>query len=239
MDYCSACPLASSSTVFTDRREAPLRPPLARRAKPSYSCCMEVLPAVPILVISGGRGAGKTSLVLGLARELAASGHRIGGIASPSERGGDGRPLAIDALDLATGERRLLATRGTAPWQPVPEERGGRPGRSLSFSEKTFAWAEAVFRAAAKPGFDLVALDEIGPLELDEGRGFFPLVGLVAAMAGLDRRFVLTVRESRAEKLLAFFGRDRAAGLSLDGGDRDALLHRLIRWCGEPAVSGP
>lgn len=232
-------PASSSTVVLRPGNANLLRPPLARGIKRGYSCYMEVLPTVPILVIGGSRGAGKTSLVLRLARELAASGHRVGGIASPSERGGDGRPLAIDALDLSTGERRLLATRGTAPWQPVPDDLGAQPGRWLAFSERTFAWAEAVFRAAAKLDFDLIALDEIGPLELDEGRGFFPLVGLVAAMASQDRRFLLTVRESRIEKLLAFFGRDRAAALSMEGNDRDALLHRLIRWCGEPAAFGP
>lgn len=189
---------------------------------------------MPILVVSGSRGAGKTTLILGLARALGASGLRVGGIASPLERGRDGRPLAIDALDLGTGERRRLATRGAEGDAAVPAEGAeGREGRPLSFSAETFAWAEERFRAAARGDFGLVALDEIGPIEVDEGRGFFPLVGLVTAVAGPTRRFILTVRESRASKLLAFLGKDKACFLRIDDGNRNELPDMICSWCGE------
>lgn len=192
---------------------------------------MEALPPAPILVVSGNRGAGKTTLILCLDREPASAGLRVGGIASPQERGRDGRPLAIDALDLGTGERRRLATRGTASPGGPPEEGEGRPAHPLSFSDGTFAWAEERFREAARGDFDLVALDEIGPIEMDEGRGFFPLVGLAAAVAGPGRRFVLTVRESCADKLLAFLGRDRTCFLRVDDDNRDGLPALIGSWC--------
>jgi nucleoside-triphosphatase THEP1 len=221
---------------------------------------MEGLPPVPILVVSGSRGVGKTTLILGLARELGASGLRVGGIASPSERGRDGRPLAIDALDLGTGERRRLASRGpgggaggvgsagsaggaggvggagdtgSADAAAQAEGKEGREGLPLSFSTETFDWAERRFREEARGDFDLVALDEIGWIEVDEGRGFFPLVGLVTAVAGPGRRFILTVRESRARKLLAFLGRDKACFLRIDDGNRDELPSLIRSWCGE------
>ena len=200
---------------------------------------MEGLPPVPILVVSGSRGVGKTTLILGLARELGASGLRVGGIASPSERGRDGRPLAIDALDLGTGERRRLASRGpgggadSADAAALAEGKEGREGLPLSFSTETFDWAERRFREEARGDFDLVALDEIGWIEVDEGRGFFPLVGLVTAVAGPGRRFILTVRESRARKLLAFLGRDKACFLRIDDGNRDELPSLIGSWCGE------
>jgi len=209
---------------------------------------VEGLPPVPILVVSGSRGVGKTTLILGLARELGASGLRVGGIASPLERGRDGRPLAIDALDLGTGERRRLATRGAgdgAEAAVTAEGAAGREGRPLSFSDETFAWAAERFREAARGDFGLVALDEIGPIEVDEGRGFFPLVGLVTALAGPGRRFVLTVRESRAQRLLAFLGKDKACFLRIDGANRDELPSVIGSWCGEgaqaasPGPAGP
>ena len=191
---------------------------------------------MPILVVSGSRGAGKTTLILGLARALGASGLRVGGIASPLERGRDGRPLAIDALDLGTGERRRLAIRGaeSAPAEAVPGQSAeGHDGRPLSFSAETFAWAEERFRDAARGNFGLVALDEIGPIEVDEGRGFFPLVGLVTALAGPARRFILTVRESRAQKLIAFLGKEKACFLRIDDGNRNELPAMIRSWCGE------
>jgi nucleoside-triphosphatase THEP1 len=191
---------------------------------------MEGLPPVPILVVSGSRGVGKTTLILGLARGLEASGLRLGGIASPLERGSDGRPLTIDALDLGTGERRRLAARGPAGGEGGA---GSREGLPLAFSAETFAWAEERFREAARGDFGLVALDEIGPIEVDEGRGFFPLVGLVTAVAGPARRFILTVRESRAQRLLAFLGKGKACFVNIDGDNRDELPARICSWCGE------
>ena len=207
---------------------------------------MEGLPPVPILVVSGSRGVGKTTLILGLARELGASGLRVGGIASPSERGRDGRPLAIDALDLGTGERRRLATRGHPGEDSPPAGGEWREGLPLSFSAETFAWAADRFREATKGNFGLVALDEIGPIEVDEGGGFFSLVGLVTAVAGPSRRFILTVRESRAQRLLAFLGKDKACFLRIDDGNRNELPAVISGWCGEktrvpaadPAESG-
>ena len=193
---------------------------------------MEGLPPVPILVVSGSRGVGKTTLILGLARVLGASGLRVGGIASPLERGRDGRPLAIDALDLGTGERRRLATRGLSGGESRTTDGERREGLPLSFSAETFAWAEERFREAARGSFGLVALDEIGPIEVDEGRGFFPLVGLVTTVAGPTRRFILTVRESRAQRLLTFLGKDKACFLPIDDGNRNELPAMICDWLG-------
>jgi nucleoside-triphosphatase len=117
-------------------------------------------PSTPaIAVLTGGYEAGKTRACLALVAAARAEGWRVGGVASPAVFS-RGAKSAILVEDLRTGESRLLATKS---------ERPGAGGIGYAFDESALAWADGL--VAAAPPCDLLVVDELGPLELLQGRG--------------------------------------------------------------------
>jgi len=161
------------------------------------------------IILAGERGRGKTSACREVARLAAAAGLSVGGLISPSRRDAEGRPLEIELESLASGERRLLASRvmklDGPSWPPaegtVPRLEGTVPPAAFSFSGSAFAWALALLRAQSAS--DLLIVDEVGPLELEAGSGFLPfLLELARGQSlGAPGLILATVRPSLAEKL--------------------------------------
>jgi nucleoside-triphosphatase len=108
----------------------------------------------PIVIITGERGAGKTTLVTAVVERLRAAGACVGGVLAPGTVR-DGRRNAFDVVDLATGERRPLSARDAQPgW----------------IEEKCFWVDPDGYRlgnaALSRAGADVVVVDEVGPWEL-------------------------------------------------------------------------
>lgn len=109
---------------------------------------------------------------MGLAKHARALGMDVRGLASPAVMDGD-QKVGIDLLDLASGARRRLAVRrGEAggdllmiDWQMVVE---------------TLEWGNALLERIQP--CDLFILDELGPLEFQNG------VGLTAGLDFVDAR---------------------------------------------------
>lgn len=116
----------------------------------------------PVFLITGPQGSGKTSLLLALAEELRAKGKVPGGFAAPVVLEG-GERIGYDLLDLETGERVVLARKNLAPT-------GIRTG-PFTFAPAGIAFGEQALASASTHGCDVVAVDEIGPLEL-AGKGW-------------------------------------------------------------------
>jgi nucleoside-triphosphatase THEP1 len=120
-----------------------------------------------LVIITGPSGAGKTRWCMKLIERARARGFHPAGLVSPAvfERG---RKTGIDLQDLTSGERRRLATRKgesggnlqTSDWQMIPE---------------TLTWGNSILENTG--AFDLFILDELGPLEFEQGLGL---------VAGLD-----------------------------------------------------
>jgi len=136
--------------------------------------------------------------------------------------------VEIEAESLATGERRLLASRelelGGPRWPPHGASRDAVP--PFSFSSDCFAWALGLLREEA--GADLVVLDEIGPLELTLHEGFRPFMDELAARPVLGA-LLATVRVELAAELveLAAFGHARRYDLDLS--NRSAIPAEAAR----------
>ena len=120
------------------------------------------------VLLTGKRQVGKTTVcrqVAELAREL---GYGPAGVLAPALLGEDGLPVAYHALMVSDGEQRLLARADGNLSGPST----GRYG----FDADVFSWVMDGLRGAISQGCDLLIVDEIGPLELEQGKGLAPLL---------------------------------------------------------------
>jgi nucleoside-triphosphatase len=116
----------------------------------------------PVHVLTGRRGAGKSTLVGEVVERLRRAGFRVGGVWAPG-RVRDGVRWGFDAVDLATRGRATLARRdGPEGWQAVGPFR---------FDPEGIALARRALSLESAPELDLVVVDEVGPWEL-AGEGY-------------------------------------------------------------------
>ena len=110
--------------------------------------------SVPVVIITGERGAGKTTLAAAVVERLRMAGVRVGGILAPGIYRDD-RRYSFEVVALATGERRPLSARDPKP----------------GWIEEQCFWVDpagyALGNAALADGdADVVVVDEVGPWEL-------------------------------------------------------------------------
>jgi len=144
--------------------------------------CMDDKLTPKRVVISGVRGTGKTSLIMGLIKEFQCQGIDVKGVLSPGVFDGEEK-IAIEMIDLAAGESRLfarLAEEATTTLQ----------FGDWAFSQETIQWANQ--RLSLIESADVLVVDEIGPLELDMNRGLHTGLDLLAS--DIYRLAVITVR---------------------------------------------
>lgn len=135
-----------------------------------------------LFLITGSRGAGKTTFCNALVQAARGAGWKVSGVISQAVYEGNQR-IAIDAEALHTGEKRRLATRSD---QPAPGT------RYWQFDEAVIAWCNQVFQASIPT--DLLMVDELGPLEFEDG------IGWQAALQAIDsRQYAIGMVVVRAE----------------------------------------
>ena len=109
-----------------------------------------------LLLITGSPGTGKTSVLLKAVDALKARGYSVGGVISREARVGWAR-VGFEILDLGSGRRGWLAH--------VNQKVGPRVGKyRVNLEDLDNIGANAIVNAAEN--FDVVAIDEIGPMEL-------------------------------------------------------------------------
>jgi nucleoside-triphosphatase THEP1 len=124
-------------------------------------------------ILTAERGVGKTTLCLELAR--AHPGFR--GIVSPAILDSEGRKVGFSCLCLETGDRWELGRADIRLEGPLYGK--------YSFSADGLARAVACAQwAIVQPG-GVTVIDEIGPLELERGAGFAPLLDMLASAGDL------------------------------------------------------
>jgi len=114
--------------------------------------------AARIVILSGERGAGKTTVCRKTVALAQARGHTCGGILTLSY------PNDVrDALDVHSGRVRRLTLESNAS---SPATAMGR----FRFDPETLAWGNDVLAHA--PTCHLLVVDELGPLEIERGQGW-------------------------------------------------------------------
>jgi nucleoside-triphosphatase THEP1 len=166
-----------------------------------------------LVLITGPRGVGKTTLCTHFAAAAHEAGLDVAGLLSPP-RLADGRHVGIDVRDLRSGEQRALAERRSTTNGPHTDR--------WAFHADALAWGEARLREATP--CDLLIVDELGPLELAQGKGW------QEALATLEKRaFRLALVVIRPEWLETASARwPEAQVVAVDEGSLDRLVARLL-----------
>ena len=118
-------------------------------------------------IISGPRGCGKTTCCTQIAAQIQAAGLSVGGLICPAVFEGE-KKVAIEQVDLYTGQQRRLGTRRESECtvENTPESTVG----CWQMDASVLAWGNAILAGLGDE--DLIIIDELGPLELKEGRGY-------------------------------------------------------------------
>ncbi|MEA3326730.1 MAG: ATP-binding cassette domain-containing protein [Chloroflexota bacterium] len=114
-----------------------------------------------LILVTGLRGAGKTSWCSKLAKVAQEQGLNVSGILSPGIFTGK-RKIGIAVKNLATGEQHQLAELRKGEFEGLSTPR-------WRFNPESMSWANDVLRYTIQN--DLLIIDEIGPIELLRGEG--------------------------------------------------------------------
>jgi len=135
-----------------------------------------------IFIITGWRGAGKTSLCKTVITQAKRLDWDIAGVLSPAVFE-HGEKTGIEIVNLRTGETRLLARSTRFTDSPLKTT-------GWAFDQKNTEWGNEILRDAAS--CDLLIVDELGPLELERQQGW--LMGIHAIDSGNYRIAMVVIR---------------------------------------------
>ncbi len=163
-----------------------------------------------IVILTGEREVGKSTLCRQVAEHLRGEGMRVGGVLTQTEHQGAERTLTVH--DLADDSHMVLA-RTHAAFQ------GLKHGAFTFSPDGVFFGIKAIGRGMTA---DLLIVDEIGPFEMDGG-GFFPVLHVVRKAS----RSLLVVRPSLIERAAARIGLDHYEVAMLAGGNHEQTAEHL------------
>ncbi len=175
-----------------------------------------------VLLVSGWRRVGKTTLLLRVRQAADAAGLRVGGFLSVA-RFVDGEKDGIDLLDAATGAKVALAY-----YEEEPSDVGDAiHTRHYVFNPR--ALDTGLYYAGQGQGADVFFVDELGPLELERDQGWADVMAIVR-----ERQFGAAFVVVRPE--LIDIAREKMHLLSetpvvdVDAENREALWEQFAAW---------
>jgi len=110
------------------------------------------------ILLTGRPGVGKTTVLVETIRELEARGLRVGGMISREVRDGGVR-VGFEISDLASGRKGWLAH--------VAQQEGPQIGKyRVNLKDLVEIGVNAIYWAASDSTISVIAIDEVGPMEL-------------------------------------------------------------------------
>jgi nucleoside-triphosphatase THEP1 len=149
-----------------------------------------------VTIVSAAKGEGKTSFLREQLARMADSGRSVGGIAAPVVFH-NGCRIGYDLIDLRHGSRWSLA-------RTVTSHRAAPDVGMFKFDEAAVSAGNAAVVAAVEDGLDVIAIDEVGPLEFD-GKGWAPALSFALRECETCQDLIVTVRRSLVDELLNRF----------------------------------
>lgn len=145
-----------------------------------------------IIILSAVKRGGKTTFLRQSAARLAERGRSVGGIASPVVFE-NGQLVGYDLLDLRTDEQRPLARTGAVD---DPALHTG----AYRFEGVGVAAGNEAIQSAVRDGLDVIAIDEVGPLEF-AGGGWTPGLEFALRKCVAAQELIVVVRPSMVDEL--------------------------------------
>ena len=168
-----------------------------------------------VILLSGPRGAGKTTVLQKLLVKIKTDGTDVAGILSlPVEEAGE--KIAIDGIDLRNGRTRRLAIRNSGA-------SGQWITRQWQFDAEAMQWADRVLEVSTP--CDLLIIDELGVLEFERDQGW--LAGLKAIDNCRYRVAIVVIRPELLEKAQKRWA--SAEVINISPKNRSACLETLIK----------
>jgi nucleoside-triphosphatase THEP1 len=190
------------------------------------------------ILLTGRRGVGKTTVCQAVAELARRRGYRPGGVITPAlyacpersrrvegqgRRDSHGAKIGFEAVDVGSGERWPLAR--------TDQELGGPRVGPYSLNPAALARALKVLRRAAIPETsatvpcDLLILDEIGPLELEQGGGFAPILDLLPVEG--PTHTLIVVRPALLDQLRLYMRDTECTVFNVTEANRDEMPLRI------------
>ena len=169
-----------------------------------------------ITIITGGRGVGKTTLLLNLIEERKSRCSKVAGILTPAIYDKNGEKPGFYAMSVINGERWELGRSD--------KELEGPSYGPFSFSERGFDRANEILAEVLTEGPGDVFLDEIGPLELEKGGGFCPVLPLISKF-NQNRKLYLVIRPELIDTFINRFISDKEYRIiEITSENRDGII---------------
>jgi nucleoside-triphosphatase THEP1 len=198
---------------------------------------------------------GKTTVCQAVAELARRRGYRPGGVITPALCDSHGVKVGFEAVDVGSGERWPLARtdpstgsgrgpsttlRSASETPPTGHRRelGSPRVGPYSFDPAALARALRVLRKAATlrqafdraqdtaAGCDLLIVDEIGPLELEQGKGFAPILELLPVEG--PTHTLIVVRPAFVDQLLLHLRIQSLQVFNVTEENRDELPLRIV-----------
>ncbi len=97
----------------------------------------------------------------------------------------------------------------------------------FSFSGKGFSRANEILGKVLSEGTDDVFLDELGPLELEKGYGFFPILPLISSF-DINRNLYLVIRQELIDEFIPrFISENNYRIVEITQENRDLTLKKM------------
>ena len=152
-----------------------------------------------LTLLCAASGMGKTTFLCDQVARLAAQGRSVGGVVSPAVFE-QGRRVGYDLLDLRSGVRRPLARAVGVDSVAAISAADAPAVGSYRFAETALRAGNDAIIQAVREGLDIIAIDEVGPLEL-QGGGWTPALEFALHTCRPGQQLIVTVRPTLADKL--------------------------------------
>ncbi|NDJ76440.1 MAG: hypothetical protein GYB65_09285 [Chloroflexi bacterium] len=182
-----------------------------------------------IILVSGERRIGKTTLLLKVREAAQHAGRSVGGFLSVA-RFVDGHKTGIDLMNAATGETVALA-------EYREDTAGAKTPATKHYVFNPDALAYGLRYAESGQAADVFFVDELGPLELERGEGWADVIDMVRARV-FGVGFVV-VRPELIDVACARLDLPPGAPqITVNADSRDRLAGELAAWIKARPESG-